>query len=119
MPRSTPITVAAIIAIIFGLLTIVSGWRALMMPPEGVVPFVLQFNFAAGFAYVLAGVGLWRRAEWAAWLAALIALTTAAVFVAFLWHVGQGGAWMGRTMGAMGLRTAVWAGIAIVALRHR
>ena len=119
MTRPRSLTIAAVIAIGFGLLTIVSGWRALMAPPEGVVPFVLQFNFAAGFAYVLAGVGLWRGAGWAAWLAALIALATAAVFAGFLWHVGQGGAWMGRTMGAMGLRAVVWVAIALVAFRSR
>jgi hypothetical protein len=30
-----------------------------------VVSLVLRFNFVAGFAYVLASIGLWRRAEWA------------------------------------------------------
>ena len=31
------------------------------------VPFVLWFNFLAGFAYIVAGVGLWMRRRWAAW----------------------------------------------------
>lgn len=57
------------------------------------VPFVLWFNFAAGFAYVLAGIGLWRGAGWAPMLAIAIATATVAVFAAFLWHVGAGGAW--------------------------
>lgn len=118
MPRPRSLTIAAIIAIGFGLLTIASGTQALMAMPEGVVPFVLQFNFAAGFAYVAAGIGLWRQAGWAAWFALLITLATAAVFAAFLWHVGQGGAWMDRTMGAMLLRMMVWAGITFVAFRH-
>lgn len=29
------------------------------------VSLVLRFNFVAGFAYVLVGIGLWRRVEWA------------------------------------------------------
>ncbi len=47
-PRS--LTVVAIIAITFGLLTIVSGARALFGGADmgAVVPFVLWFNFLAG-----------------------------------------------------------------------
>lgn len=82
------------------------------------VPFVLWFNYIAGFAYVAAGIGLWRSSGWAAWLAGAIALATAAVFLGFLWHVAQGGGWMGRTMGAMTLRIAVWSAITIIALRR-
>ena len=54
---------------------------------------MLRFNFVAGFAYVLAGFGLWRRAEWARTLSVGITLATAAVFVLFLWHVWSGGAY--------------------------
>lgn len=117
--RPRILTVAAIIAVLFGILTLISGGRALMAPGAGVVPFVLWFNWIAGFAYIAAGVGLWRGASWAAWLAGAIALATAAVFLGFLWHVAQGGAWMGRTMGAMGLRLAVWTAIAAIAFRRR
>ena len=82
-----------------------------------VVPFVLWFNFVAGFAYVLAGIGLWRGGRRAPMLALVIAVATVAVFAAFLWHVGAGGAWETRTMGAMILRTGVWIVIATLALR--
>ena len=115
--RPRPLTVVAIIAIVFGLLTIVSGGRALFGGADmgAVVPFVLWFNFLAGFAYVVAGLGLWRQTGWATALAAGIALATAAVFAAFLWHVWTGAAYEARTMGAMGLRLAIWVTIAIVA----
>ena len=117
--RSRPMTIAAAVAVIFGLLTIVSGGRALFggVDMGAVVPFVLWFNFLAGFAYVLAGIGLWRGADWAPMLSLAIAAATAAVFAVFLWHVGTGGAWEGRTMGAMVLRTGVWIAIALLALR--
>ncbi|RFC64707.1 hypothetical protein [Mesorhizobium denitrificans] len=118
-PRTLSIAVA--VAVIFGLLTIVSGGRALFGSADmgAVVPFVLWFNFLAGFAYVLAGIGLWRGAGWAPMLSLGIAVTTAAVFAAFLWHVGFGGAWEARTMGAMILRTGIWIAIAALVLRRK
>ena len=117
--RSRALTIAAAVAAIFGLLTVVSGARALFggVDMGAVVPFVLWFNFVAGFAYVLTGIGLWRGTNWAPMLSLGIAAATAAVFAAFLWHVGSGGAWEIRTMGAMILRTGIWIAIAILALR--
>ncbi|WP_343082446.1 hypothetical protein [Ostreiculturibacter nitratireducens] len=116
---SRSMKIAAIVAIVFGALTVVSGGRALFGGADmgDVVPFVLWFNFGAGFAYVLAGFGLWRGAAWGRVLSLGILLATAAVFLAFLWHVLQGGAYELRTMGAMILRTAVWTAIAVIALR--
>ncbi len=118
--RSRTLKIAAVVAMAFGLMTILSGGRALFgnVDMGAVVPFVLRFNFVAGFAYVLAGVGLWRGAGWAPILSLAIAAATAAVFVAFLWHVGSGGAWEPRTMGAMVLRTTAWIAIAAFALRR-
>lgn len=115
--RTTLLTVAAIVAMAFGILTIISGARALMAPGPDVVSFVLWFNFLAGFAYVVAGLGLWRSARWSVWLSLAIVLVTAAVYAGFLLHVWRGGPWMGRTMGAMGLRTVVWAAITAVGFR--
>jgi hypothetical protein len=117
--RSRSVTAAAIVAVLFGLLTIFSGGRALFGGTDmgAVVPFVLWFNFLAGFAYVVAGLGLWYRTSWAASLSIFIALATAAVFATFLWKVWSGTAYEARTMGAMGLRLATWLMISIVALR--
>lgn len=78
---------------------------------------VLWFNFVAGFAYLIAGVGLWLLRYWAVRLAIAIAATTALTFAAFGAHVTLGGAWEQRTLIAMSLRTLVWAGIAMVAWR--
>lgn len=117
--RPRILTIAAAVAVIFGAITIISGARALIAPGPGVVPFVLWFNYVAGFAYIAAGYGLWRGATWAGGLAGAIALATAIIFLGFLWHIVQGGAWMGRTLGAMGICTAVWAAIAIIAFRWR
>jgi hypothetical protein len=114
---------AAAAAVAFGLVTIVVGGRTLFGGPVAraaagdIVLFVLWFNFIAGFAYVIAGAGLlaWRR--WAARLSAVIAVTTIAVFAAFGMHVLAGGAFELRTVGAMAMRSLVWAAIAVAACR--
>jgi hypothetical protein len=115
--------IAAGVAVVFGLLTVVSGGRALFGGPEAraavgkAVPFVLWFNTLAGFAYVAAGIGLFARKRWAVWLSMTILLATVVVFAAFGLHVFQGGAYETRTVGAMTLRAAVWLVIAAVAVR--
>lgn len=111
--------IAAAVAIVFGLLTIFSGGRALFGGADmgAVVGFVLVFNFIAGFAYVAAGVGLWQGRRWAAGLAAAILIATLVIFAAFGWHVLGGGAYELRTVVAMALRTLVWAAIVAVAVR--
>lgn len=113
----------AVVAIGFGLLTIGSGGLTLF-GGEGArrsagayVPFVLWFNFAAGFAYVAAAAGLWLARRWAVRLAAAIAAATLLVFAAFGAHVMTGGAYEIRTVVAMTLRSAVW--VAIAWLAHR
>lgn len=108
--------IAGGLAIVFGLLTLVSGGRALMGADMGaVVPFVLWFNFLAGFAYIVGGVLLWRGHRLALPVALAILIATATVFAAFGWRVATGGAYETRTVGAMTLRTAFWAVMAWVA----
>ena len=113
----------ALVAIGFGLLTIKEGGMTLIGDAAAVaaagnyVPFVLWFNFAAGFAYVTAGIGLWLRRRWAAWLAVAIAAATAVAFVALGAHAASGGAYEQRTVIAMTLRLLVWVAIAALAWR--
>lgn len=110
--------VASLIAIAFGLLTLKEGGMTLSGDAQALaaagayVPFVLWFNFLAGFAYVIAGVGLWLQRRWAVWLAVAIAVATALVFIAFGVHVASGGAYAQRTVFAMSLRLLVWVAIA-------
>jgi hypothetical protein len=114
---------AGAVAVAFGLLTIVAGGRTLFGGEAArravgdAVPFVLWFNFAAGFAYVMAGAGLLRASRWAAWLSVLIAAATVLVFVAFGAHVLLGGAYEPRTVAAMTLRSLAWIFIAVIALK--
>jgi len=114
------IRVIALVAVAFGLMTIKEGGTVLFGGEAAreaagrYVPFVLWFNFAAGFAYVLAGVGLWLRERWAAWLAIAIAAATALVFIAFGLYIQSDGAHETRTVIAMTVRTAAWTGIAVM-----
>lgn len=106
-------------ALIFGVLTIVSGGRVLFGGPDAqaaagnAVHFVLWFNFLSGFAYVAAAVGILLLKRWARYLVIALAITIVAVFALFGWHVLSGGAYEMRTVGAMTLRSAVWIGIAV------
>jgi len=121
--RPKALTAMAVFAILFGVLTLLSGGMALFGAAEeraifgDVVHFVLWFNFAAGFAYIVAGVGLFRRRRWAIRLAALIAIATALVFAALGMHIVGGGAYEMRTVVAMTVRTAIWVAVAVIALR--
>ena len=109
------------VAIVFGALTVFSGGRALFGGAEAAaavgnaVPFVLWFNFLAGFAYVLTGVGLWRRARWAVRAAAGLAAATAVAAMAFGVQVMGGVAFEARTVGALALRLVFWLVVATVA----
>ena len=81
------------------------------------VPFVLWFNFLAGFLYVIAGVGIWQRRVWSAKLSLAIALLTLLVFAAFGVHVAGGGSYEMRTVGALTLRSSLWVAIAFYVRR--
>ncbi len=121
--RGTWMRAISLIAIGFGLLTIREGGAVLFYDGAAraaagnYVPFVLWFNFLAGFAYVIAGVGLWMRRRWALMLAVAIAAATALTFAAFGAFLYFGGAWEQRTLIAMSVRTLVWVGIALAAWR--
>jgi len=106
---------AALVAVVFGALTVLSGGRALFggAAVGDAVPFVLWFNFLSGFAYIFAGAGIWLRKGWAPGLAALLAVAIVGMFGLFGLHIAQGGAFEMRTVGAMALRAGVWVFIAL------
>ena len=113
----------AIAAIVFGAATVLSGGRALFGSEEvraglgNTVPFVLWFNFLAGFVYLIAGAGLMLRRRWAVSLSYLLAVASIFVFAAFGLHALDGGAFESRTAGALTLRALFWIAVTIVAIR--
>jgi len=113
----------AIAAIVFGGATVFTGGRALFGSLESradfgnVVPFVLWFNFLAGFVYIVAGAGLLMCRRWAVYTSLFVAVSTLLVFVAFGVHVIGGGAFERRTVGALAIRSLFWIAVTIVSMR--
>jgi hypothetical protein len=110
--RSVNITrcVLALVAIVFGVMTIVAGTRVLGGADPGYIVFrpLLIYNTAMGLAYVAAGVVAWRnlvagkRAAAAIFLLNLLVLGT----IAYLYTAGS--AIAVESLGAMAFRTIVW-----------
>lgn len=121
-PLPLKIRIAGLIALGFGALTIFSGGSILFadgtarQAAGNYVPFVLWFNFAAGFAYIVAGVGLifWKR--WAISLSMFIAIASLVVFAALGVVIFMGTPFEPRTLAAMTLRTVLWFTIAFMAI---
>ncbi|MCW8843712.1 MAG: hypothetical protein OQK00_09880 [Rhodobacteraceae bacterium] len=117
-PRS--IRALAAFACVFGVLTLFGGGVALFGGPAAeaaagdVVPVVLWFNFLAGFAYIGAGIGLFRLRRWAVLLAAGIALASGIILAFLTWHILDGRPYEMRTLVAMTVRTVLWGAIAAV-----
>jgi hypothetical protein len=111
---------AAVIAVLFGAATVASGGNVLFgsgAPAAGnYVPFIVWFNFVAGFAYMAVAAGLWLRAGWAVWAAAALALLTGFAFAALGGYIAAGSAYEPRTVAAMVLRLALWCLIAVLAI---
>lgn len=120
---SRRVKVAGTIGLAFGILTVFSGGTALFggdtarAAVGNAVPFVLWFNFLAGFAYILAGLGLLARRKAAVGLSAAIAISTLAILAAFGLHVAGGGLYEMRTFAAMSIRSTVWLCITVIAFR--
>ena len=122
--RSIGIWLITVIAVMFGLLTIKSGGSVLFIDGSArqaagnYVPFVLWFNFLAGFVYVITGAGFWLQKQWAVRLSFLIVIATFIVYVILGLYILGGGLYEIRTIFAMGFRTIIWAFIAIFAYRR-
>jgi hypothetical protein len=101
-------------ALLFGLATVVEGGHVLFGGPEAraqagnIVPFVLVFNFGAGFVYIATGAATLAGRSWAVQLARVLAASTLMIFAAFGVHVVAGGAFEPRTVAAMSLRSVFW-----------
>ena len=123
LDRSTIVWLISVVAIVFGLLTIKSGGAVLFIDGAdrqaagNYVPFVLWFNFLAGFAYIIAGAGLWLQKPWAVKLSFHIVVATLIVYATLGLYIFSGGLYEMRTIIAMSLRSVVWAFIAVLAYR--
>ncbi len=110
------------VAVLFGIATVISGGSnilTLWQAPDSalkIVPFVLFFNFAAGFAYVAAGLGLILKRRWGRALAIAIAAANVLVLAGLgVWILSDRPYEM-RTLVAMSFRTVFWLGVAFAPL---
>ena len=121
--RRVRLRVLGVVGILFGLMTLREGGSVLFVDGAAreaagdYVPFVLWFNFLAGFAYIAAGFGLWLSQAWAARMALGIAVVTLLMFGALGLHIAADGAYETRTVVAMTLRSAIWLVIGTIAWR--
>ena len=111
--------ILAFISVVFGVMTIRTGGLFLFTEEGQVaagnyVPFVLWFNFIAGFFYVVTGVGIALKKAWSLKASRALAILTGVVFIAFGGHVFFGGAYEVRTFGAMTFRTLFWVVISLL-----
>ena len=111
---SWPRWVAGILALVFGAATLVEGGHVLFgdaaarAAAGNVVPFVLTFNFIAGFFYVATGLAILAGRGIAIWLARGLAVATVLAFVALGLHIMSGEAFEKRTVAAMTIRSLFW-----------
>ena len=103
----------ALVAIVFGLATLIAGGGVLGGSDPGytVLLPLLIFNTVMGFAYVAAGVTIWRGLAAGRYVAATIFLVNLLVLrgVGYLYATGSGVAI--DSVRAMVLRTVVWLGV--------
>ena len=113
------VKVLSVVAILFGALTLFSGGSTLFIDGQAranagnYVGFVVWFNFLIGFAYIRAGLWLFKWKICGIRAAFAIAGLTLLVFVMFGIHIYTGGAYEQKTVGAMILRSSVWTVIAL------
>ncbi|MCF7825615.1 MAG: hypothetical protein K9N29_03105 [Candidatus Marinimicrobia bacterium] len=115
--RSVVTWIISLIAIGFGIMTVRAGFTNIFVPETraasgDIVMFVLWTNFILGFAYIVAGVGIFQENAWAKNLSLAIAGKTLLTYAAFGVNIALGGIWKIKTVKMMAVRSLVWVGIA-------
>lgn len=102
--------ILAFVAVVFGLVTIVSGSRVLLGADPGYIVFrpLLLFNTAMGFIYVGVGVAAWRNVARGRTMAGAIFALNLVVLAATAALYSAGDSVAIESVRAMTLRTVVW-----------
>ncbi|WP_156820439.1 hypothetical protein [Thioalkalivibrio thiocyanodenitrificans] len=100
----------ALVAILFGVVTIIAGARILGGADPGYTVFgpLLIYNTGMGVAYVAAGILAWRNPLSGRRAAAAISLLNLLVLGAIAYLYTAGSAVAVESLGAMTFRTVVW-----------
>jgi hypothetical protein len=105
---------AALLALVIGLLTVVEGGIVLLgfeTKPYPVLPWLLRYNVVMGFVSLATGLGLWREQKWAEMLSRMVLACHALVFLTLVSMHLLGMTVAVQSIGAMLFRTAIWIGI--------
>lgn len=102
--------ILALVAILFGLVTVFAGARVLLGADPGYVVFgpLLIYNTIMGFSYIAAGVMAWRSLVRGRQAAAAIFVLNLLVLAAIGTLYATGGAVAVESVRAMTLRSVVW-----------
>ncbi len=103
--------IAAMLALIIGLLTIMEGGSVLLgieSKPYHILPWLLRYNIIMGFVSLAEGIGLWREKDQAAILAKTILVCHGAVFLSISAMDLLGKAVAVNSIIAMLFRTGIW-----------
>lgn len=109
--------IAAVVAALFGLATVMAGGRVLMGYAEpGYVVYqpLLIYNTAMGIAYVAASAAIWYNLHWGKYAAFAIFVLNLVVLGGVVFLYTNGGAIAVDSLRAMALRTSVWLGLFLV-----
>lgn len=109
--RSIRHTILAIVAIVFGLVTVFAGGRVLfggLDPGYVVFKPLLMFNTAMGVAYIAAGTAIWRGLRWSTYAAGAIVVFNLIALGTILLAYSRGSAVAVDSLKAMAFRCAAW-----------
>ncbi|MEO8102582.1 MAG: hypothetical protein ABI790_08650 [Betaproteobacteria bacterium] len=116
--------VLALVALVFGLITVIAGTRVMAGADPGYVVYqpLLIYNTAMGVAYLVAGVMAWRSLARGKAAAAVILALNVLVLCAIGYGYVTGSAVAADSLRAMTFRTVVWlvlfAGLTWLSHRH-
>ena len=119
--HSNPRRACALLAAIFGLVTVTAGGRILFGFGEAgfqVVPAVLLFNVVMGVAYIGASFLMVRSLKWGMLAAGTILGANLIVLLVVLAMRAGGGGVANQTLAAMALRSVLWGAIYLVLRRE-
>ena len=111
---------AALLALVIGLLTIVEGGMVLLgieTKPYPVLPWLLRYNVVMGVVSLAAAHGLWREQKWAGMLSRTVLACHGAVFLSLIGMHLLAMTVAVNSIGAMLFRTGIWTGINILIRR--
>jgi hypothetical protein len=110
MHRRKAVVAVAIAAVLFGVLTVIVGVRALFGAGPGYVVYLplLRFNTIMGIAYVAVGVIAWRNLKLAVYGAAAICVLNLFALGTIGYLYTPDGPIARESLRAMMLRTIVW-----------